>query len=348
LDMLGTATAATYEQVVPLLLEDQRVDALIVLFVPPVQAGAVEVAEAVKGAVAECEVCDKPVLAVLISEGGIPEKLREEPKVVAAFSDPESAANALGLAAGRAEWLRRPAGTVPELEGIDRPRAEAVVKEALASSPDIWLEPAEVRELLGAYGIPLVPERTAADPEAAVEAAEQLGLPVVVKTAVPGVHKTEMGGVALDLRSCEEVRDAAAAIGGPVVVQPMAAGIELLAGLTQDPVFGPLVAFGPGGTLAELIGEAEFMIAPLTDVDVDELLDRGKAGRLVAGYRGAPPGDRAALGDLLHRLSKLGADLPEVAELDLNPVIATPEGCLAVDARIRLAPPSPPHGPKTW
>ena len=116
----------------------------------------------------------------------------------------------------------------------------------------------------------------------------------------------------------------------------------------QDPVFGPLVAFGPGGVLAELIGEAQFRLAPLTDLDADELVHSGKAGRLVAGFRGTPPADEGALVDLLLRLSLLAEELPEVAELDLNPVLALPSGCLAVDARIRIAEPAPPHRTKSW
>ena len=145
----------------------------------------------------------------------------------------------------------------------------------------------------------------------AVAVARELGLPAVVKTAAPGAHKTETGGIALDLESDEAVAAAAARIGPPVIVQPMlSGGAELLAGIVQDPVFGPLVAFGPGGVYAELIGEAAFRIAPLTDVDAEELVTRGKAGRLVAGFRGAPPADRAALEDLVHRLARLGDDLP--------------------------------------
>jgi len=122
-----------------------------------------------------------------------------------------------------------------------------------------------------------------------------------------------------------------------VLVQPfLRGGVELLAGVVQDPVFGPLVAFGPGGVLAELIGDAGFRIAPLTDVDAEELVGSGKAGRLVGGFRGAPPADSAALVDLVHRLAQLAEDLPEVSELDLNPVVARPDGCVAVDARIRV------------
>ena len=133
------------------------------------------------------------------------------------------------------------------------------------------------------------------------------------------------------------------------MVQPMVTGgVELLAGIVQDPSFGPLVAFGPGGVLAELIGDATFRIVPVTDVDVLEMITAGKAGRLVAGYRGAPPADQAALTDLLTRLSALAEDHPELAELDLNPVIARAEGCLIVDARARLAPAAPRTRIKTW
>jgi acyl-CoA synthetase (NDP forming) len=171
----------------------------------------------------------------------------------------------------------------------------------------------------------------------------------VLKTAAAGVHKTESGGVALDLETDDEIRAAAERIGGPLLVQPLiAGGIELLAGVVQDPVFGPLVAFGPGGVLAELIEGAGFRIAPLTDIDAEELVLGGKAGRLVRGFRGAPAADVAALGDLLHRLSRLAVDLPEVAELDLNPVIALPRSCVAVDARVRLRAPSAVRSYKSW
>ena len=125
-------------------------------------------------------------------------------------------------------------------------------------------------------------------------------------------------------------------------------GAELLAGVVQDPVFGPLVAFGPGGVFAELIGEAGFRIAPLTDRDADELVYGGKAGRLVRGFRGAPAADGAALADLLLRLARLCEDIPAVAELDLNPVLALPDRCVAVDARVRVQRPELTTRAKTW
>jgi acetyl coenzyme A synthetase (ADP forming)-like protein len=348
IDLLGSATAETFEAVIPPLLADKRLDALIVLFVPPVVAGAEEVAAAIQSAVARAAP-EKPVLAVLIAEHGTPAVLRDGAASVATFAYPESAARALGLAAGRAEWLRRPAGTVPAGADVELAAARAIVEAALKGQEEAWLDAAATRKLLEAYGISVVPERTVASVDEAVEATRELGLPVVVKTAAPGAHKTEQGGIALDLRDDEQVRAAAERIGPSLIVQPMiSGGAELLAGIVQDPVFGPLVAFGPGGVFAELIGAAAFRIAPLTDVDASELVSEGKAGQLVAGFRGAPATDAPALVDLLHRLSRLAEDLPEVAELDLNPVIALPEGYVAVDARIRVARTASRSALKSW
>ncbi len=347
-DMLGSATAESYAAAVPALLGDPHIDALVVLFVPPVTAGAEEVAAAVLRAVEAVGERDKPVLAAIMSAEGTPTSLQGTSSI-AVFPYPESAARALGLAARRAEWLRRPAGSVPVLEGIDAKTGRAVVERALAGADERWLAADEVRTLLEAYGIPFVPERQAATVEQGLAAARELGFPVVVKTAAAGAHKTESGGVALDLRDEEAVREALERVGTPALVQPMiAGGTELLVGIVQDPTFGPLVAFGPGGVLAELIGEAGFRIAPLTDEDARELVHSGKTGRLVAGYRGAAAADADSLRDLLHRLSRLGDDLPELAELDLNPVLGRPDGCIAVDARARVRRPEIVQRAKTW
>ena len=346
-DMLGSATARSYEEALPHLLADTGVDAVIALFVPAVTTTAEAVARAVESVV-RASVREKPVLAVVMSAAGIPPALRE-PEGAAAFAYPESAARALGRAAERAEWLRRPLGREPSITGVDRAAALAVVERVLGETDARWLDATETRELLLAYGLPLVPERVAASTEDAVAAADELGYPVVAKTGIPGAHKTEVGGVALDLADPSAVRAAVERIGAPVIVQPMlTGGVEVLAGLVQDPVFGPLVAFGPGGVLAELIGEASFRIAPLTDVDAQELVREGKTGRLVSGFRGSPPADEDALVELLHRLSRLAHEIPAVAELDLNPVLALQEGCVAVDARVRVARPAARRLTKSW
>ncbi len=336
-DLLGSATAATYEAALPIMLADPGVDAVIVLFVPPVVATTADVAAAIGRASAGA---DKPVLPVVISADGSP---------AGSYTYPESAARALGLAARRAAWLRRPAAEAPLLDRIDQGAAAAILARALADVDDAGLEPADLRALVTAYGLPLVAERVAADAEAAVAAAREIGFPVVVKTAEPGAHKTETGGVHVDLRNEASVRRACETVNGPVLVQQyVTGGVELLVGAIQDPVFGPLVAFGPGGVYAELIGSTRFALAPLGEIDVDELISSGQAAKLVDGWRGAPPADREAVADLIHRLGRLAEDFPEVAELDLNPVIARPDGCVAVDARVRLRRPAAAASSKTW
>src|SRR5262249_44204986 len=223
-DLLGSATAASYRAVIGPVLADPNIDALIVIFVPPVVAGAEEVAAAIREAVAGLP-REKPVVAVVVSAEGTPESLRDTASPVVPLPYPESAARALALALERTRWLARPEGTLPALSGIDTNAARNV-----ASGEDRWLASEELRALLGAYGIPLVPERVAASLDEAVEAARELGYPAVVKTAAPGAHKTDIGGVALDLRDEAAVRAAAERIGTPVIVQPfLRGGTELLA-----------------------------------------------------------------------------------------------------------------------
>ena len=336
-DLLGSATAESYELALPVLLADAGIDAVIALFVPPVVATVEDVSAAIARGSAGSE---KPVLPVVMSAGAV---------AAGGYAYPESAARALGLAARRAAWLRRPAGEVPTLDRIDRAAARRLIDVALASADDRWLDPEDVRELLGAYGLPVVEERSATNRDEAIAAAGQLGYPVVVKTAAAGAHKTESGGVHVDLRDAASVSAAVDRIGGPVLVQPhVKGGVELLAGAIQDPVFGPLVAFGPGGVFAELFDSARLSLAPLTDVDAEELVSSGKAGRLVAGWRGAQPPDKAALTDVLHRLGRLAEDHPEISELDLNPIIASESGCVAVDARVRVRKANGAQRLKTW
>jgi succinyl-CoA synthetase beta subunit len=224
-----------------------------------------------------------------------------------------------------------------------------VVESALARGEAHWLGPEDTWLLLRAYGLTLVDQSLAADAEDAVSTAAAIGFPVVVKTAAAGAHKTELGGVAVDLETPEEVRAAAVRIGGPLLVQrQVRGGSEFLAGVLHDATFGSVVSFGPGGVLTELIGGVDIRIAPLTDVDIGELLDGEKTRLLVAGYRGRPATSRDALADLLSRLSSLATDHPHVLELDLNPVIGTPAGAVVVDARIRVGPLPVPATIKSW
>ncbi len=183
-----------------------------------------------------------------------------------------------------------------------------------------------------------------------MQAAAALGGPAVLKAEAAGlVHKTEAGAVKLGLHGEQEVRAAYAELAATfgarltgVVVEPMlSGGVEVLVGVVQEPVFGPLVVFGLGGVATEVLGDHAARLTPLTDADADELIHEVHAAPLLLGHRGTPPVDTAALAEVLLRVSRLADDLPEVSELDLNPVIATPEGAQAVDARIRVRPAQP-------
>jgi succinyl-CoA synthetase beta subunit len=231
---------------------------------------------------------------------------------------------------------------------VDRSAARAVVAAALDGAEDVWLDAGQGHRLLEAYGIPLAPEVVAVTPVAAAAAASAMGGAVVVKSAAAGAHKSETGGVQLDVRGDEAVRAAAARIGGPVLVQPMLEGAELIAGVVRDPVFGPLIALGLGGVLTELVAAASVAVAPLTDIDAIDLVMGGPVGRLMTGFRGHAPLDAAATADLLHRLSALSLDVPEIAELDLNPVLVSSSGCVAVDRRIRVCRPARSSRSKSW
>ena len=216
-----------------------------------------------------------------------------------------------------------------------------------------WLSPEAVTDVLAAMGIPVVRDQEVADAESAGRAAADLGFPVALKAAGEQiVHKSDIGGVALGLASVAEVTEAYRVMGeriGPAMtgalVQQMAApGVETIVGVVQDPLFGPLVMFGMGGTATELLGDRSFRVLPVTDVDADELIRSLRSSPLLFGYRGAPPADADALQDLLHRVAHLAAEVPEMAELDINPVIVSPTGVVAVDARILTRPvvPGPP------
>jgi acyl-CoA synthetase (NDP forming) len=222
-----------------------------------------------------------------------------------------------------------------------------VVERALAAGGE-WLEPADARAVLAAYGIPLVPECVVSTPEEAVAVARELGHPVVVKTARAGVHKTELGGVAVDLAGDDDVRAAASGIGSPLLVQPMLSGASLLAGVVQDPGLRAARRLRAGRRDGRADRRHRLPDRAAHGRDARELVEGGKAGELVRGFRGRAPADVDALTDLLHRLARLAQDLPEVAELDLNPVLASAEGCAAVDARVRVAPRHRPERAKSW
>jgi acyl-CoA synthetase (NDP forming) len=293
------------------------------------------------GAVAD-EHPDLPVAAVLI--GGDPTG-RLGRRGAPVYDVPERAVRALAHAAGYADWRRQPLGHRPTLPGIDTERARAVVERAVAEGGG-WQAYEQTAVILAAYGIALLTAETATDAAGAAAAADRLGYPVVLKSADPDlVHKTDSGGVRLGLPGPTAVRHAfrqVAAAGRPgtgvLVQKQVTQPVELVAGLAHDPQFGSVVLLGLGGVHTDLLGDRALRLVPMTDLDAGRMWRGLRAAPLLTGYRGAPAVDTAALEDLLLRLGRLAEDVPEIAELDLNPVLAGPDGVVAVDAKLRLAP----------
>ncbi|MFI9152475.1 GNAT family N-acetyltransferase [Streptomyces sp. NPDC053367] len=330
------------------------VDAVLVALVPTAVAAATgdDLVRAVTGSVARTP---KPV-AVVRLEQAMPVELLPTPggTAVPSYAEPQAAARALAHAAHRAAWLARPPGTVPALPDVDTARAHDVVAACLEAHPDGgWLDPAALTALLDCYGIPQLPWAWADSEEAAVRAARRLAGHdgrVVMKGYWPGlVHKSAQHAVHLDLHGDDQVRAAyrdlenrfAGLLTG-AVVQPLAGrGIELFAGVVQDEVFGPLVLFGLGGTATEVLADHAARLAPLTDHDVHDLITSPRCAPLLFGAQGAGPVDLAGLEQVLLRLSRMAGDLPQLAETDLNPVLATPDGVSVLDARVRLVPRRP-------
>lgn len=261
---------------------------------------------------------------------------------VPVFGLPEPAVAALGRAAAYAQWRRRPLGSRPSLPNVDTASARAIVDGKQGWQP--WEVAAE---LLACYGIPVVSTEIATDLDGAVAAANHLGYPVAVKTADPAiVHKTDLGAVRLNLPDAFSVANAYETIAAAlrrtdptVAVQPMCrGGVELVAGVVHDPLFGSLVMVGLGGVHTDLLGDRSLQLLPVTDLDAAAMWRRLRGSALLTGYRSSPPADTQALEDLLCRLGRLAEDLPEVAELDLNPLTVLPHRLMVLDAKLRLQP----------
>ncbi len=336
-DMLASASPDHYQQATRLLAADPNIDSLLVIFIPPLVTRADEVARAI---VAGAAGTTKPVLASFISARGAPAELGRIPS----YEFPEAAVAALARVAAYGGWRRRVKGTVPPLAGVNREEARRIVEVALARGEG-WLTPQEAHELTQAVGIPTAAARTAATVEQAVAAALALGYPVALKAIGPAIlHKTEVGGVVLDLANEQALRDSVVSLQtrlgsrmtGVIVQRMVTGGVELLAGAVFDPTFGPLIACGSGGVLVDLLRDTTFRLHPLTDVDAADMLESLKGIVLLRGYRGQPPVDERAAVDVLLRISTLVECCPSIRELDINPLKVLPRGAVALDVRVRV------------
>jgi acetate---CoA ligase (ADP-forming) len=349
-DMIATASAADYRRAIEILARADVCDAIITIFVRPLATRATDVAREIRAA--SLTAGGIPVAAVFMSGASMPRELESPTGHIPAFSFPEDAARALAHAVRYGRWRARPAGSVAQLTGLRARRAGEILAGAVQGGGR-WLQPDEVSELMGCYGLPIILTRVVANATRAVAAAREIGGPVALKALARGlVHKTEAGGVRLSLSGAEPVRAAAREIEAAVsasghrlegfVVQPMTqAGVELLIGVVHDESFGPVIACAAGGTSVELVRDVAVRITPLTDLDAGEMLRGLRTFPLLEGYRGAPACDISAVEDVLLRISALVDAHPEIAELDANPVVAQVDGAVIVDARIRVSPVSP-------
>lgn len=348
-DMIASAGPDQYRACLDAMLGSEEVDSVMALYIPASPTGAVETARALRE-VGDEYLGEKTFLTVYMHSEGAPEELSGDRSRIPAYPFPERAARALEAATLYREWRDRPHGEIVVPTGVDAALARRTMDQALSrlDGEDGWLDPGEVNAILDAFGVH-VPASAVVHSEAdAVVAAADMTGSVVLKVIAPSaVHKSDVGGVALDVDGEEAVRRAygevTAAVPdaeGVLIQDYIPGGHEVLVGMTEDPSFGPLVVFGLGGVFVELIGDIAFRIHPLTDLDAREMIHEVKSAKLLDGYRGGEPGDIAGVEDVLLRVSALIEFLPEVVEMDLNPVKVGPpgKGVTVVDARIRVHP----------
>ncbi len=348
-DMVAAAGPTEYRLCLGHLLDSDEIDAVIIIHIPTTPGGSEAVAAAVNRAVEQHPNSTKTLLAVYMgvrSRVGTPDGTRDLP----VYRYPETAAKALAAAVSYGEWRARPEGEYPRATDIDIVDAQTTIRHALGrvGADGGWLTGDEITRLFSAHGIGIVASRIVATEEEAVAAAADIGGPVALKVVSPStVHKSDVGGVALDVVGTEAVAAAfrrvtgvADDVEGAVVQEYVAGGHEVIVGMTEDPLFGPLIVFGLGGIFVELMQDLTFRINPLSDVDAAEMITEVKASQLLSGYRGGDAGDIDAIHDLLLRVSTLVEEHPEIAEMDLNPVKVLPpgRGLRVVDARVRVRP----------
>jgi len=349
-DTVAGATPDDLAQCARLLLADPGVGALLVALVPTPSLDTEDAARALRDVVAS-RARDVPVVVSVLGGEGRPAGLREGATRVPCYANPEDAVRALARVATYAQWRALDDEERPVFDDTRPDEAASVVAEALRAEP-VWLSPLEVWRLLDCYGIPQLGTQVVHSAAGVVKAAQELGGgPVAVKAIADRlVHKSDIGAVKLGLdsaasqrRAAGELREATQAAGltldGMLVQQMAPPGLEMLVGVVQDPSFGPVVACGAGGTMLELLGDVGVAVSPVTRRQAHDLVRSLRTFPLLDGYRGSPRLDVAALEDVLLRVGELVEGHPEIAELDLNPVVVGEHGAVVADARIRVAQP---------
>ena len=338
-DMLASAPPAHYEEAMRILMHDPNVNSVIAIFIPPLITDADDVARAIKAATTRSP--HKPVVGVFMRSAAAPEALASIP----CFPFPEPAAMALARVAAYGEWRRTPPGTIPALEGLSPSLARAVI-DSVRQRGGGWLSAVECTALMAAAGIATPKSFVAGSVDEAVALAHRIGFPVALKAlGAQLLHKTEHKAIRLNLNCALEVRTAAkelcTTLGDKVeelLVQKMVSGqAEMMLGAINDPVFGHVVVCGSGGVMIELLADSQCRLYPLTGQDAAEMVGGLRGMRLLRGFRGGEPADVAGFEEAVLRISALVGMCPEIAELDVNPLMVLSKGVSALDVRVRVS-----------
>ncbi|WP_129136823.1 bifunctional acetate--CoA ligase family protein/GNAT family N-acetyltransferase [Luteimonas sp. YGD11-2] len=364
-DIVGDADGARYTAALEAMLADPATDAVLTMNVPTALSSASEAAHAVVDVLGRRRgrAGDKPVFAVWLGKQQDAIDTLDAANIPTYATEADAVRGFMYLVRHQEaqDALKETPPSLPEDFAPDAGAAQAVIAEAVVAGSE-WLDPLQVGRLFAAYGIPITPVVRAADPDAAATAAEDLlaqGQAVVVKILSPDIqHKSDVDGVRLGLVSADAVREAAAGILqrarerqpqariDGVTVQPMVVrqkARELICGIADDATFGPVIVFGRGGTAVEVIDDKALALPPLDLRLAHELIGRTRVSRILRAYRDVPAADTDAVALVLVKLAQLAADLPQVRELDINPLLADRDGVVAVDARVRIAPTVPLH-----
>ena len=353
LEVVSTATLGAdsspgeLEDALTSALDDDGVDSVVALFIPPLRTRDAEVGEVLARTAGPGR---KTVVATFLGMPGVPEALcaPDGGGCVPSYATPEDAVRALAAVTTYATWRRTPAGHTVVPSGLEVRAARELVADLLGDGDEVVLDEDGLTRLLGFYGIELWPTVAVASADEAVAAAGRLGHPVALKALAQHLrHRRELGGVRLDIDDADELRGAFGALRerlgdvGPFGVQRMApTGVACWLATVEDPLFGPVISFGLGGVVSDLLGDRSYGVPPLTDSDLFSMVRSVRAAPMLQGYAGSEPVDLAALEDLLARLARLADDVPEVALLELTPVVASPTGAAVLGATGRLARPT--------
>jgi acetyltransferase len=346
-DMLGGAEPKDYELAVKMLLADRNVDIVLPILVPQALVNPAEVAQAI---VDSSRGSTKPVLTCIMGDATVGEaRLVLQGNRMPMFVYPETMGNVLKAMSGYATWRKDLPATIIPLTGVDRAAAERIFK---ASTGKKVYGEMDTRPILAAYGVPVIKGGLAANPVGAASLAEEVGFPVVMKIVSPQIlHKSDVGGICLDLQNENEVMTAyermfieigkklpEAKLEGVMIEGMAGGGTEVIVGMHRDAGFGPVVMFGLGGVYVELFKDISFRVAPINDEEAMKIIRQTHAGKLLSGFRGAPAADLASVVSCIRRLGQLALDFPEIEEAEVNPLLVYPQGqgALVLDGRIIL------------